>query len=405
MQRISFVIPTSNNLKYVKNAYASVCKYAPDHQVVILDDASTDGTWEWLQELNSQVNDTEKLIVYRNDGPRLGHTILYDKGIELSTTEIVSIFHADMYIGPNYVENALKHLTRKSVVSATRIEPPLHPEGREKIVRDFGLWPHTFDEPAFLKFVAEEQDRSRDVTTNGIFAPWFIYKEDFTAIGGHDQLFAPFPYEDSDIFQRFMLAGYKIIQSRDSLVYHLTCRGHKWTDDTKLGQTDDFFKVSEEKARRNYIRKWQSWIKNDEYHMPIIPPRFTKALIVKDLKDISLLRELEIWSDAICIESKLLRAQYIELEQRNTSYNLSRKIVLDESEIDLTKMDIIVRFNIGSFDNSDFENLVNLPILLDLQKQDIELGENYEFGNLLITINNLQNRVDNIVLQHMFNRG
>ena len=28
-------------------------------------------------------------------------------------------------------------------------------------------------------------------TSQGIFAPWAIYKEDFTSIGGHDPLYAP----------------------------------------------------------------------------------------------------------------------------------------------------------------------------------------------------------------------
>jgi len=37
-------------------------------------------------------------------------------------------------------------------------------------------------------------------TTNGIFAPWMLYKEDFRSMGGHDKLFAPMELEDSDIF-------------------------------------------------------------------------------------------------------------------------------------------------------------------------------------------------------------
>jgi glycosyltransferase involved in cell wall biosynthesis len=403
MQKISFVIPTSNNLKYVKNAYLSVTKFAPEHQVIILDDASTDGTIEWLKEIDAQVNDPRKFLWFRNDGPRLGHTILYDKGIELAHNEVVSILHADMYIGPNYVENALKHLTRKSVVSATRIEPPLHPEGNEKIVRDFGLWPNTFKEQEFLKFVAEEQERSRSKITQGIFAPWFIYKEDFQAIGGHDPLFAPFPYEDSDIFQRFMLAGYRIVQSRDSLVYHLTCRGHKWTDDTNLGQTDDFFKVSEEKARRNYIRKWQSWIKNDEFHLPIIPPRFSIAAIITDVPNVAVLEQLEIWFDSVCIESDELKEQYIHIEQPKTKYNLSKKIVTDPMHSDLTRADVLVKFSIDKITQEDFSNISNMSIILDSLKGSVELGETYEIGNLEVTVRNLTNKVDNILLQHMFN--
>ena len=50
-------------------------------------------------------------------------------------------------------------------------------------------------------------------TSNGIFAPWAIYKEDFHSIGGHDPLYAPQSKEDSDIFNRFVLNGYELIQT------------------------------------------------------------------------------------------------------------------------------------------------------------------------------------------------
>jgi hypothetical protein len=54
-----------------------------------------------------------------------------------------------------------------------------------------------------------------------------MYKKDFLAVGGHDDLFAPQSKEDSDLFNRFILAGYKVIQSWDALVYHFTSRGSR----------------------------------------------------------------------------------------------------------------------------------------------------------------------------------
>ena len=43
-----------------------------------------------------------------------------------------------------------------------------------------------------------------------MFAPWCMYKSDFLAVGGHDELFAPQSREDSDLFYRFYLNGYKL---------------------------------------------------------------------------------------------------------------------------------------------------------------------------------------------------
>ena len=38
-------------------------------------------------------------------------------------------------------------------MSGTRIEPPLHPEGPEKIIRDFGIEPEEFKEQELLELV------------------------------------------------------------------------------------------------------------------------------------------------------------------------------------------------------------------------------------------------------------
>ena len=87
----------------------------------------------------------------------------------------------------------------------TRIEPPLHPKGPEKVLMDFGIEPEEFKEQELLNWFDKDYKPEQE-TTEGIFAPWAIYKEDFQKIGGHDSLFAPQSKEDSDIFNRFILA-------------------------------------------------------------------------------------------------------------------------------------------------------------------------------------------------------
>jgi glycosyltransferase involved in cell wall biosynthesis len=274
---ISFIIPSYNNLRHLKNVYASILKHAPEAEVILLDDGSTDGTWEWMQE---QYKQDENLVILQVQ-ERTGHTILYDAGIEYATNDIVGILHADMILGPNYIQNMIKHLQPGKVVCATRIEPPLHPPGKEKIIMDFGQDFDTLDIDAFEEFAMQQQEENVDRITYGMFAPWILYKSDFEAIGGHDPLFAPFPYEDSDIFQRWILAGYELIQSRDAFVYHLTCRGHRWTE--QVGQDDEYYKQACHKASRNYLRKWGSWIKNNEYQYPTIIPKYNIAFVVRTL--------------------------------------------------------------------------------------------------------------------------
>lgn len=396
MNTISFVVPSVNNLRYLKNAYTSIRKYAgTNHEIIVLDDGSTDGTIDWLREVSD-----ENLVIWENTtGNRLGHTITYDIGIKMAKNDIVTILHADMFIGPNYIENALKHLKKGVVVSATRIEPPLHPEGKEKIVKDFGMWPETFTEDAFVNFVHEEQERSRGNITRGIFAPWFMFKEDFIEIGGHDPLFAPFPYEDSDLFQRFVLAGYKLVQSRDALVYHLTCRGHKWTDDTVIGKTDGLFERSELRARKNYIRKWNSWIKNDEYHAPIIQPKYDVCIVLDNVTNLMQIEAFELWANKIIVEDEHeLVMQYIIKEQPDTLFNMSDR-VKSVMDIDLTEHDVYVIINLSNFTNEDYNYIQHMNELLHdfLNEQPIDYGAAYQVGNINIKINRLRDTVNDLI--------
>ena len=72
--------------------------------------------------------------------------MIYDKGVELCSNEIFSIFHAYMVATPNYATNMIKHLERGKAISSTRIEPPLYLPGPEKIIRNFGLGADEFED-------------------------------------------------------------------------------------------------------------------------------------------------------------------------------------------------------------------------------------------------------------------
>jgi len=160
-QEITFIIPVRNNQKYALQAYKSIRRQHPEqHWIVLLDDASTDKTWDWIQHI---IKFDKKVIGYQNENKeRVGHTVLYDLGVKIATTPIVSILHSDMIITENYVKNILKHLKPKSVISATRIEPPLHPPGPEKFVMNFGMEPEEFEkkqEKFFLKLQSKQQEK------------------------------------------------------------------------------------------------------------------------------------------------------------------------------------------------------------------------------------------------------
>lgn len=379
-ENVTLVIPSSNNLRHLKNAYTSIKTHAPNCKIVMLDDGSTDGTYEWL----ASITDDNITSVYRSS-KRLGHTILYDKGIELAQTEVVGIMHADMILGPYYLENLLKHLQRETVVCATRVEPPLHPAGKEKIIRDFGTDFDNLNLDAFEAYVLEAQHDFKDQTTDGMFAPWIIYKEDFVTMGGHDALFAPFPYEDSDIFQRWMLHGYELIQSRDAFVYHLTCRGHRWT--SEIGKDDDYFKNASAKAARNYLRKWGSWIENDEYQRPILKPRYDIGVVIENCTP-ELLNWIEPWFNNTYVDQSLID-EYIKHEQPKTDLILEARVrPIEEPK----QNDIIIYFD--AKDNADLNIVANIQVII---RESVDQVGTYEYEGFKIDVASLTDHTDKMM--------
>ena len=370
--RHTVIIPSYNTLSHLKNTYESIKLWGKDATIIIIDDASEDGTAEWLGTLRDKML---KTIISKE---RKGHTYWYDEGMRLAETDIVSILHSDMIIGPNYFENLFKHLERGKVVCATRIEPPIHPAGREKIVRDFGDEAHNFKWDAFEKFVIQEKANSINQTTKGIFAPWMLYKDEHLNIGGHDQRFAPYGYEDSDIFNRWILAGYEMVQARDALCYHMTCRGHKWNKGVGIENPD--YRATMDKNAREFLRKWGDWIQNNEYQYPIINPKYNKGIVVYRCKPL-LLGTLEPWCDNLFVDMKqAIIDSYIEKEQPNTVVDLSKKIYTIDTE---ATNDIMIYIDGSKFNSSDGKNVQQLAAILNQNKP--EEGR-FKIGNVEIEI-------------------
>ena len=374
-QRITFVIPCRSNLPYLQQAVGSIEEhYGDSHDVVILDDASDDNSWDWITEYSEG---RDNIITYRNEGPdRVGHTVLYDVGFDLAKTEAVSILHSDMVVTPNYVQNMLKQLKPMSVVSATRIEPPLHPPGPEKYVQNFGLEVDEFSEQKenFLNFVSQKEEENKDRTTKGIFAPWMMYKEDFVSIGGHDFLFAPMELEDSDIFNRFLLNGYELIQSRDAFVYHMTCRGSRFKDGIEIEKEiplpdgtiwykpkdSEEYTILRQHKFREWWRKWHTDVLHDDLMMPIVPKRYDTGFIVKNCNT-QILSILEPWCDTIYVDCDY-RA-YVDAENEKSEYDISDSVKPYDNE---KNNHILISFDATKLTNQHFTEFIKkLPFIIE----------------------------------------
>jgi glycosyltransferase involved in cell wall biosynthesis len=351
MEKITFCIPSKTNLRYLKTCIPSIRENAfrNDHDIIIFVDSDEDGTIEWLEQVKDQYN----LTYYVNpnlDKNLFGVGKAYDFCIGKSTTDIFMIFHADMILGKNADLNAIKYLKEKTVICSTRVEPPLHPNGGEKILLDFGLWPEEFKEEEFNNYVEKHLEETK--TTEGIFAPWMMYKSEFLEIlGGHDPIMHSCR-EDSDLFNRMLLAGFNFTQPWNSLVYHFTGRGAGSFDGDperhKQWQEDMY------KSTLAFIKKWGANAQHTPLMKPIVSPVYKKSIKINNPNP-KLEQTLEPW--------------------------------FSNGE------DIIVTIDGNTFNQQDFQYIQQLN---DIIKESGEIGE-FQLGNLYIKINSLEEYQNDLI--------
>jgi glycosyltransferase involved in cell wall biosynthesis len=351
MDKITFCIPSKSNLRYLKTCIPSIRKNAfrKDHDIIIFVDSDEDGTIEWL----NQVKDKYNISYYVN--PDLGNSLYgigkaYDFCIDKSTTNIFMIFHADMMLGKHADLKAYNHLKPKTVVCSTRIEPPIHPNAGEKILIDFGMWPEEFKEKEFNEYVNSQLGETK--TTEGIFAPWMMYKSEFLEIlGGHDPIMHSCR-EDSDLFNRMLLAEFKFIQPWNSLVYHLTGRGAGSFDGDP--ERHNKWKEDMNKSTLEFIRKWGQNVNHTPLMKPIVYPVYQKSY---------------------------------KLTNPNPQLEQHLKPWFNGGE------DIIVEIDGNNFTQQDFTTIQQLSAII---QDSGEIGE-FELGNLKIFIRFIKELQNNLI--------
>jgi len=281
-----------------------------------------------------------------------------------------------------------KCIREKAIVSLTRIEPPLHPDGPEKILFNGGTEPEEFREEMLLETLPKFTEKGK--TTEGIFAPWAFYRKDFQEIGGHDPLYAPQSKEDSDIFNRFHLNGIKFIQTWEGFVYHMTCRGSRFNPTiTQVGKESNEWLAQNQRSTRNFIRKWGHFVMHDQYMKPIVPPKYNIGLSLLNSNP-EVLYYLEPWFDKVYVDNNIF-TDYIRKEQPNTSYNLKDRVFPD---VYTNSNDIIVRLYANKFTQEDFNYIQKLSQIIE---DSGEVGR-FTLGNLNIEIRRIKEYQQDLIV-------
>ncbi|MFH1258741.1 MAG: glycosyltransferase family 2 protein [Elusimicrobiota bacterium] len=212
-QNISIVIPTFNGKKLLEKYLSSIINACKNYsfgktELIVVDDASNDGTANYLK-LNFPL-----VKVIRQDTNE-GFSVSVNKGIFSSKNEITVLLNNDVEIQNNFLSFFPQCFEDENVFA---VRPALENSLEDKIIKNTniagGFKYGFFDVPK----VTKKELKFAFFSGGGASA---YDKKKFVELGGFDEIFAPFYYEDVDLSYRAWKRGWKIVYEPRSSAYHM----------------------------------------------------------------------------------------------------------------------------------------------------------------------------------------
>jgi len=209
---ISFVMPIYNGLALTRECLHTLeqtVDLAP-HEVILVDDASTDGTAEFLGTLTPPYQ-----VIHNRQ--RLSYAACMNKGIALARGEFLGLLNNDLTFTPGWLEpmlRAFERLDNPGLVGNVQIDPRTRKYDHMGIVFGPDGMPLHFGKHFFFRPFTG-YTRWKAVTAGCSF----IRRSVFLKAGGFDEEFKN-GGEDVDLCLRLGRAGLNHYVANDSVIYH-----------------------------------------------------------------------------------------------------------------------------------------------------------------------------------------
>ncbi len=212
----SIVIPSWNNLAYLKPCIESLKKHSKyEHEIIVHINEGRDGSLEWVKAQG---------IKYTHSQKNVGVCMSVNHLFAQAKHDWVLYMNDDMVAAPGWdtaFAEAIESVdTDLAVYFGTLIQPENN--GNETIIKqDFGREPGTFDEPRFLaQFMADQ----RGDVEGRASQPTLVSRKWWSMLGGYSLEFSPGMSSDDDLLMKFWVAGcrnFRIVGN--SRFYHFGC--------------------------------------------------------------------------------------------------------------------------------------------------------------------------------------
>ncbi len=199
--QIDVIIPSFNAQYLLEKNLPSLVKNTDNlGKLIIIDNGSEDDTVSWLNQKYP-----ETIIV--SNKTNLGYTKPVNQGIAFSDSEFFVLMNNDVRPHAGYITAALPYFSDPEVFAVTFNE-----EGTS--------WPDMSWSAGKMQF-SEGKNKTNPVLSAWASGGSAIFRRSiWDKLGGLDEIYAPFYWEDIDIGYRAWKSGYKIIWEPKATVLH-----------------------------------------------------------------------------------------------------------------------------------------------------------------------------------------
>ena len=218
-QPVSVVIPTWNGRELLERFLPTVVRamevWPGGGEILVVDDGGTDDTPALLARKFPQV----RLLRLEEN---LGFAGAVNRGVAEAVHEVVILLNNDVGVEQNFIGPLVRWFTRRQDVFAVCARSLDWDGATFRDGGKVGRWRRGFWR-VWQNYDVDPRTRAEGTLLLSIYCPGGFTAVDrgrWLALGGLDELFSPFNWEDTDICYRALKRGWLVLYEPDSTVFH-----------------------------------------------------------------------------------------------------------------------------------------------------------------------------------------
>jgi GT2 family glycosyltransferase/glycosyltransferase involved in cell wall biosynthesis len=244
--RVSVVVLTYNNLSYTKACLDSLQNFTryPNWELIVVDNASSDGTPEFLTNYAEKIPGARVILNDTNVGFAAGNNI----GIREASGDYVVILNNDTFVTQGWLLGLVRHMVKDEKLGL--VGPVTNNIGNEaKIDIHYANMAEMAD--AARAYTIRHPRLLMETRVVAFFCV-VLRRKVIDEIGLLDERFGTGFFEDDDYCRRVAAAGYKVAIAEDVFVHHHLSATF---GEMAAERRKELF----ERNRAIYEKKWGSW--------------------------------------------------------------------------------------------------------------------------------------------------